>query len=72
MTIYTSDDFKPGTDSNVYIQIFGDGGDTGYRKLMASKTNTNKLEPGNVSFINMKTTKFHVLGVTTKLHLVEV
>ena len=67
MTIFTSDDSKPGTDSNVYIQIYGDGGDTGYRKLMASKSNTNKLEPGNVSvkFCNchMKATKFDIASV---------
>ena len=51
VTIFTSDDSKSGTDSNVFIQIFGECGDTGYRKLMSSKTNTNKLEQGNVSAI---------------------
>ena len=48
--MFTGDDSKAGTDANVYIQIFGECGDTGYRKLMGSKTNSNKFERGNVSF----------------------
>ena len=49
VTVYTGEDSKAGTDANVFIQIFGQCGDTGYRKLMASKTNANKFERGNVS-----------------------
>lgn len=37
-----------GTDANVYINIYGEQGDTGNRFLTNSKTNRNKFEKGNV------------------------
>ena len=49
VSVFTGDKSKSGTDANVYLQIFGECGDTGYRRLMASKTHTNKFEQGNVS-----------------------
>ena len=48
MELYTGSESKPGTDANVSLQIFGQRGDTGLRKLMASKTNENKFEQGKV------------------------
>ena len=49
--VYTGDKWQAGTDANVTVQIFGERGDTGCRRLMASKTNTDKFEAGAVSFI---------------------
>jgi len=47
--VYTGSEFNGGTDANVYLQLFGERGDTGKRRLLSSKTNTNKFEQGNVS-----------------------
>ena len=38
-----------GTDANVFLNIFGEQGDTGERPLSKSKTHGNKFEKGNVS-----------------------
>ena len=46
--VYTGDVKKAGTDANVYINIFGERGDTGNRKLIKSNTNLNKWEGGQV------------------------
>lgn len=46
--VYTGDESKAGTDANVSLQLYGQRGDTGLRKLMASKTNANKFEQGQV------------------------
>ena len=46
--LYTGSESKPGTNADVSLQIFGQRGDTGLRKLMASKTNENNFEPGKV------------------------
>ncbi|XP_070566658.1 lipoxygenase homology domain-containing protein 1-like isoform X2 [Ptychodera flava] len=42
--IYTGDVSGAGTDSNVFINVFGENGDTGERELKDSETNTNKFE----------------------------
>ncbi len=39
-----------GTDANVYVNIFGEMGDTGNRNLRKSKNNINKFEKGKVWF----------------------
>uniref|UniRef100_A0A3Q3H262 Lipoxygenase homology PLAT domains 1a n=1 Tax=Labrus bergylta TaxID=56723 RepID=A0A3Q3H262_9LABR len=41
-----------GTDANVYINIYGEIGDTGERKLRKSN-NLNKFEKGKVSFVSV-------------------
>lgn len=46
--IYTGEQFKAGTDANVSLQLFGERGDSGLRRLMDSKTNLNKFEGGEV------------------------
>ena len=38
-----------GTDANVFVNVFGEQGDTGNRPLEQSTTNKNKFEKGNVS-----------------------
>ena len=47
--VHTGKKSSAGTDANVYINIFGDLGDTGKRYLSHSKTNKNKFEKGRVS-----------------------
>ena len=51
VSVYTGDDSKSGPNANVYLQVFGECGDTGYRKLITSKTHTDKFEQGNVSHL---------------------
>ena len=47
--VYTGDKWQAGTDANVSVQIYGERGDTGMRRLMQSKTNLDKFEGGAVS-----------------------
>ena len=42
--VYTGDKWGAGTDSNVYMVLFGDTDDTGQVWLKTSKTNKNKFE----------------------------
>lgn len=46
--VYTGKKASAGTNANVYINIFGDLGDTGNRFLKHSKTNRDKFEKGKV------------------------
>ena len=47
--VYTGDEFQSGTDATVTLQLFGERGDTGPRRLMNSKTSADKFESGAVS-----------------------
>ncbi|CAL8070988.1 unnamed protein product [Calicophoron daubneyi] len=44
--VVTGDVPHAGTDSNVFLTLYGDNGDSGERKLAYSKTNMNKFEKG--------------------------
>ncbi|XP_078666046.1 lipoxygenase homology domain-containing protein 1-like isoform X1 [Branchiostoma floridae x Branchiostoma belcheri] len=46
--VYTGDVKGGGTDANVFINIFGENGDTGERKLNKSETHMDKFERGQV------------------------
>uniref|UniRef100_A0A8C0FBY8 Lipoxygenase homology domains 1 n=1 Tax=Bubo bubo TaxID=30461 RepID=A0A8C0FBY8_BUBBB len=46
ISVFTGDIYGAGTDANVFINIYGDLGDTGERKLSKSETNFNKFERG--------------------------
>ncbi|XP_060083246.1 lipoxygenase homology domain-containing protein 1-like [Ylistrum balloti] len=46
--VYTGDKFKAGTDANVFLQLFGERGDTGRRMLLTSRNNSNKFEQGSM------------------------
>ncbi|XP_072215279.1 lipoxygenase homology domain-containing protein 1 [Excalfactoria chinensis] len=46
ISVFTGDIYGAGTDANVFLNIFGDLGDTGERKLSKSETNFNKFERG--------------------------
>ncbi|CAB4019689.1 lipoxygenase homology domain-containing 1-like, partial [Paramuricea clavata] len=48
VNVHTAKKTGAGTDANVFLNIFGNQGDTGERPLMFSKTNRNKFEKGNV------------------------
>lgn len=49
VTICTGNVSGSGTDATVFLNIFGDLGDTGERLMITSKNNVNKFESGNVS-----------------------
>ncbi|XP_030851151.1 lipoxygenase homology domain-containing protein 1 isoform X3 [Strongylocentrotus purpuratus] len=44
--IFSGDIFQAGTDANVFINIYGEKGDTGERSMKDSETNMNKFERG--------------------------
>ncbi|KAM6931491.1 lipoxygenase homology domain-containing protein 1 [Xenentodon cancila] len=48
VSVRTGDMYKAGTDTNVFLTIYGDLGDTGERKLAKSETSKNKFERGQV------------------------
>ncbi len=48
VSVHTGNKRNAGTDANVFVNIFGDQGDTGDRPLKKSSTNKNKFEKGNV------------------------
>ena len=49
VSVFTGKKRGAGTDSNVFVEVFGDQGDTGERPLKESKSNINKFERGKVS-----------------------
>lgn len=50
--VFTGTMFGAGTDANVYINVYGETGDTGERRLRKSN-NLNKFEKGQVSFVSV-------------------
>uniref|UniRef100_A0A8U8BKQ1 Uncharacterized protein n=1 Tax=Geospiza parvula TaxID=87175 RepID=A0A8U8BKQ1_GEOPR len=46
ISVFTGDIYGAGTDANVFLNIYGDMGDMGERKLSKSETNFNKFERG--------------------------
>lgn len=48
ISVFTGDIYGAGTDANVFLNIYGDMGDMGERKLSKSETNFNKFERGQV------------------------
>ncbi|XP_077990949.1 uncharacterized protein LOC144445282 [Glandiceps talaboti] len=44
--VHTGSQFSSGTDSNVYLNIYGDKGDTGKRELRKNKDGNDKFETG--------------------------
>ena len=48
--LYTGEEEKAGTEVNVYLQLFGERGDSGPRKLLkANNNNKDMFKPGQVS-----------------------
>lgn len=52
--VETGKKFGSGTDANVFLNLFGDYGDTGDRPLARSKTNRNKFESNQVDVFNVE------------------
>ena len=48
--MYTGDVFQAGTDANVFINVYGEKGDTGERRMKDSETNMNKFERNQVMY----------------------
>jgi len=46
--VFTGDVYGAGTDANVFLNLYGDNGDTGERQLKDSSTNMNKYERNQV------------------------
>ena len=78
VSVHTGTRRGAGTDANVFLNIFGEQGDTGERPLTVSKTNKNKFERGNVSYqdccraryIHRKKSSLHGRSIHTILQLV--
>ncbi|KAL3869892.1 hypothetical protein ACJMK2_042519 [Sinanodonta woodiana] len=67
--VHTGEKFKAGTDANVYLQVFGQRGDTGERRLMTSKTNPlNKFEAGKMDLFEIEAVDLGVLNKVKVSH----
>lgn len=64
MSVYTGDKRGAGTDADVFVNLFGERGDTGERPLSQSKTNRNKFERNQVKCISDFQTHLHDLTLT--------
>lgn len=65
--MFTGDIYGAGTDANVFLNIYGDLGDTGERKLSKSETNFNKFERGQVQMQGLITLAV-LQSLTYKVH----
>ncbi|XP_078677295.1 uncharacterized protein LOC144913960 isoform X2 [Branchiostoma floridae x Branchiostoma belcheri] len=54
LEVHTTDQFSAGTDSNVYITIYGQRGDTGKRELVRSQNNDMKFEQGQMDLFEVE------------------
>ena len=48
VSVITGDKLGAGTDANVWIELYGERGDTGRRMLKQSTKNRDKFEQGKV------------------------
>ena len=56
--VFTGTMFGAGTDANVYVNVYGEIGDTGERRLRKGN-NLNKFEKGQVRFVSVTSTCAH-------------
>ena len=49
VSVFTGDESGAGTDANVFLNIIGENGDAGERKLHKSETYMDKFEKNHVS-----------------------
>ena len=52
MFVHTGDKRGAGTNANIFLNIFGELGDTGDRPLEKSKSNRDKFERNQVSLVD--------------------
>ena len=50
--VHTGDKRGAGTNANIFLNIFGELGDTGDRSLEESKSNRDKFERNQVSLVD--------------------
>ena len=50
--VFTGDVWGAGTDANIFLNLYGENGDTGERELKDSQTNINKFERKAVRLLN--------------------
>ena len=50
--VHTGDKRGAGTNANIFLNIFGELGDTGDRPLKESKSNRDKFERNQVSLVD--------------------
>lgn len=63
--IFTGDKYGAGTDSNVFMTLYGEYGDTGERQLEQSESNVNKFERKQEDVFKLKAVD---LGELKKVH----
>ncbi|XP_065836583.1 lipoxygenase homology domain-containing protein 1-like [Oscarella lobularis] len=66
VSVFTGKTSGAGTDANVFLQIFGERGDTGARTLRTSKTNKNKFENGKCDEFSIEAVS---LGTIDKIRI---
>ncbi|XP_051659728.1 lipoxygenase homology domain-containing protein 1 [Manacus candei] len=66
ITVFTGDIYGAGTDANVFLNIYGDLGDMGERKLSKSETNFNKFERGQEDTFTIEAVD---LGIVYKIKI---
>ncbi|XP_013396607.1 lipoxygenase homology domain-containing protein 1 isoform X2 [Lingula anatina] len=66
--VYTGDKSGAGTNANVYLQVFGERGDTGKRKLLKSTNNSNKFEQGQLDLFEIEAVDMKDLTKVTVGH----
>ena len=62
MHVKTGDVRSAGTDSSVFLKIFGSKGDTDSLKLRASESGGNKFERGRTDLFKLETTDIGKVG----------
>merc|ERR1712072_1139708 len=66
LRVHTGDVKGSGTNSNVFVTLYGDKGDTGERELKKSETNMNKFERNSEDVFNVDAI---TLGEITKVKI---
>ncbi|RLV99983.1 hypothetical protein DV515_00009258, partial [Chloebia gouldiae] len=61
ISVFTGDIYGAGTDANVFLNIYGDLGDMGERKLSKSETNFNKFERGQEDLFTIQAVDLGIL-----------
>nr|XP_021394578.1 lipoxygenase homology domain-containing protein 1 [Lonchura striata domestica] len=61
ISVFTGDIYGAGTDANVFLNIYGDLGDMGERKLSKSETNFNKFERGQEDMFTIQAVDLGIL-----------
>jgi len=69
VSVHTGDKRGAGTDANIFLNIFGELGDTGDRPLEESKSNRNKFERNQVRKLHSQQTTLQGYNLNEKIML---